>query len=73
MSEMAERKRFLLRIDPGLYAELRAWAAAEFRSVNAQVEFLLRQAVEVRRRGGAGRTRVDGDGEREGAKAARRD
>lgn len=49
---MAARKPFLLRIDPALWAELEAWAQAELRSVNGQIEYLLRQAV-VKRRGGA--------------------
>lgn len=44
-----ERKAFLLRIDPKLWAELEAWAADELRSVNGQVEFILRQAVLKRR------------------------
>jgi hypothetical protein len=44
-----ERKAFLLRIDPKLWAELEAWAADELRSVNGQVEFILRQAVQKRR------------------------
>jgi hypothetical protein len=48
---MAERKRFLLRISPELYAELEKWAADEFRSVNAQIEFLLQRSVNDRRRG----------------------
>ncbi|MGA8941307.1 MAG: toxin-antitoxin system HicB family antitoxin [Thermoactinomyces sp.] len=39
------KKRFLLRIDHALYSSLEKWAADEFRSVNAQIEFLLRQAV----------------------------
>jgi hypothetical protein len=47
---MKSRKSFPLRIDPALYAELEAWAQQEFRSVNGQIEFLLRQAV-LRRRG----------------------
>jgi hypothetical protein len=38
---MAERKRYLLRIDPRLYAVLERWAADELRSVNAQIEMLL--------------------------------
>jgi hypothetical protein len=42
---MAERKAFLLRIDPRLWAELEAWAADELRSVNGQIEYVLRQAV----------------------------
>lgn len=47
---MSARKQFLLRIDPKLWAELERWAADELRSVNAQVEWLLREAV--RRRAG---------------------
>jgi hypothetical protein len=50
---MAERKAFLLRIDPGLWAELEAWAADELRSVNGQIEYVLKQAV-MKRKGGAG-------------------
>jgi hypothetical protein len=46
---MAERKSFLLRIDPGLWAELEAWAADELRSVNGQIEYLLKQAVTKRK------------------------
>jgi hypothetical protein len=42
---MASRKPFLLRIDPALWADLEAWAQAELRSVNGQIEYLLRQAV----------------------------
>ena len=42
---MAERKSFLLRIPPELYAALEKWAADELRSVNAQIEYLLSQAV----------------------------
>lgn len=45
-----ERKAFLLRIDPELWADLEAWAADELRSVNGQVEYLLRQAVQKRKR-----------------------
>ncbi len=43
------RKSFLLRIDPALWAELEAWAADELRSVNGQIEYLLRQAVQKRK------------------------
>ncbi|HUB81707.1 MAG TPA: hypothetical protein VMB03_23070 [Bryobacteraceae bacterium] len=46
---MAERKSFLIRIDPALWAELEAWAQDELRSVNGQIEYLLRQAVEKRK------------------------
>jgi hypothetical protein len=48
---MAERKSFLLRIDPALWADLEAWAQDELRSVNGQIEYLLRQAV-AKRKGG---------------------
>ena len=42
---MAARKSFLLRIDPALFTELERLAQADLRSVNAQVEFLLRDAM----------------------------
>lgn len=42
---MPEKKRFLLRIDEGLYAVLEKWAADELRSVNAQIEYLLKEAA----------------------------
>jgi hypothetical protein len=45
-----DRKAFLLRIDSKLWAELEAWAGDELRSVNGQIEFLLRQAVQQRRK-----------------------
>jgi hypothetical protein len=45
-----DRKAFLLRIDPKLWDELEAWAADELRSVNGQVEFLLRDAVRRRKK-----------------------
>jgi hypothetical protein len=48
-----ERKTFLLRIDPKLWAELEAWAQSELRSVNGQIEYLLRAAVQ-KRKGGLG-------------------
>lgn len=47
---MAARKAFPLRIDPKLFEELRAWAEADFRSVNGQIEFLLRNAVRKRKK-----------------------
>lgn len=46
---MAEKKAFLLRIDPGVWAELERLAQSELRSVNSQVEFLLRDALARRR------------------------
>ncbi len=42
---MAERKAYLLRIDPELWAEIERLAQAELRSVNGQVEYLLREAL----------------------------
>jgi hypothetical protein len=46
-----ERKPFLLRIDPELWADLEQWAQDELRSVNGQIEYLLRQAIQKRRGG----------------------
>jgi hypothetical protein len=40
-----DKKAFLLRIDPQLWAELERLATSELRSVNAQVEFLLRESL----------------------------
>jgi len=48
---MMARKQFLLRIDADLWRELEKWAADDLRSVNAQVEWLLREAVRSRRGG----------------------
>ena len=47
---MAQRKPFLLRMDPALWAELEAWAQAELRSVNGQIELVLKQALDKRKR-----------------------
>jgi len=41
----AERKKLLLRLDPAVHDALARWAAAELRSTNAQIEFLLRRAL----------------------------
>ena len=41
-----ERKAFLLRLDPALHDALQRWAGAELRSVNAQIEFLLRRSLQ---------------------------
>ena len=38
---MPENKRFLLRLDPGLFNALRRWADDDMRSINAQIEYLL--------------------------------
>jgi hypothetical protein len=42
---MAERKAFLLRIDPGVLEDVQRWANDDLRSLNAQIEFLLRRAL----------------------------
>ena len=57
-----EKKAFLLRIDPDLWAELERLAAQELRSVNGQIEYLLREALAQRGRlpQAAGRTRKPG-------------
>ncbi len=47
---MEERKSFLLRVSPELWREIEAWAQEELRSVNGQIEYLLRQAVQQRRK-----------------------
>ena len=63
---MAERKAFLLRVDPALYAVLEKWAADELRSVNAQIEYLLTDAA---RR--AGRAPARGPAERDPYRSGR--
>jgi hypothetical protein len=40
-----ERKKLLLRLDPAVHDAIARWAAAELRSTNAQIEFLLRRAL----------------------------
>ncbi|WP_125610658.1 Arc family DNA-binding protein [Specibacter cremeus] len=42
---MTERKQLLLRLDPAVHDAIARWAAGEFRSVNAQIEILLRDAL----------------------------
>jgi len=42
---LSAEKRFLLRLDPRVYRALRRWADDELRSVNGQIEFLLRRAL----------------------------
>jgi hypothetical protein len=65
-----ERKPFLLRLDPATMAALRAWAGDDLRSLNGQIEFLLRRALREagrlpapRGRGGAPGPAID-DGDR---------
>jgi hypothetical protein len=42
---MEEKKRFLLRLDPADYDALEKWSADELRSVNSQIEFILKEAL----------------------------
>ncbi len=46
----SNKKQFLLRLDPKLWAELEAIAAQELRSVNAQIEYMLRDGMKKHRR-----------------------
>ena len=67
---MPERKAFLMRIDPDLYEALSRWAVDELRSLNGQIEYLLRQATvqsgRAPRRGGTAHLdRAKGGGSRE--------
>ena len=62
-----ERKQVLLRLDPAVHAAIARWAADDLRSVNAQIEVLLRRALDDAGRGvkaapmrGRGRPRKDG-------------
>jgi hypothetical protein len=57
---VSEREAFLLRIDPRVLDALRRWARDDLRSVNAQIEFLLRRALRD-----AGRLPSDGSGRRD--------
>ena len=43
---MPERKPFLLRVDPALLESVQRWANDDLRSLNAQIEFLLRRALQ---------------------------
>lgn len=50
MSEK-DKKAFVLRINPALLKEIEQWAANEFRSTNGQIEYLLNEAVKVKKKG----------------------
>lgn len=47
---MPDKKGFPLRLDPEIYDALQRWAASEFRSVNGQIEYLLRCALQDAKR-----------------------
>jgi hypothetical protein len=59
-----DKKAFLLRIDPALWAEIERLAAQELRSANAQVEYLLREGLARRGRGKSGAAAPAADDER---------
>ena len=60
---MAEKKKFLLRLDPDLFNALERWASDELRSANAQIEFVLKDAVKRAKREKAlgGQTDIETD------------
>ena len=47
---MAQKKAIILRIDPNLWEDLNIWAKDELRSLNGQVEYVLREAVRKRKK-----------------------
>jgi hypothetical protein len=47
---MAEKKAFILRINPEVLKEIETWAADEFRSTNGQIEYLLQQILNERKK-----------------------
>jgi hypothetical protein len=49
---MAEKKAFILRINPDVLKEIEIWAADEFRSTNGQIEYLLQQVLHERKKSG---------------------
>lgn len=55
---MAEKKPFALRINPRILAGMQRWADDDLRSLNAQIEFVLREALRK-----AGRLKHEGDDE----------
>ncbi len=56
---MPQRKSFLLRLPPDLMEDLNRWAKDDLRSLNAQIEYLLREALRRRRRRVDERVRED--------------
>lgn len=47
---MAEKKAFVLRVNPDMLKEIEGWAESEFRSTNGQIEYLLQQALNARKK-----------------------
>ncbi|MEO5989680.1 MAG: hypothetical protein ABIU54_12810 [Candidatus Eisenbacteria bacterium] len=52
---MTERKPFLLRIDPAVLDALQSWAVDDLRSLNAQIEFVLRRSLQAEGRAPGGK------------------
>ena len=46
------KKQMIVRLSPGLWNDIAAWAEDEFRSINGQVEYLLSECVKYRKNGG---------------------
>ncbi|MCA1008246.1 hypothetical protein LCL87_21265 [Rhodococcus hoagii] len=59
---MVERKKVLLRLDPAVHDALARWASDELRSTNAQIEFLLRRALDDAGRAPSNAERMRGPG-----------
>ena len=51
VNTMAEKKAFVLRINPEVLKDLERWAADEFRSTNGQIEYLLQKALQEHKKG----------------------
>ena len=64
---MAQRKAFLLRLDPTTHEALQRWADADLRSLNAQIEFLLRRALREAGRWPTSPGKASGDGDTSGS------
>jgi hypothetical protein len=56
---VAERKAFLLRLDPAVHAAVQRWAEDDLRSLNGQIEYLVREALGRAGRLGSGAARQD--------------
>ncbi len=59
MADKKDRKSYLLRIDESLWDDLNRWANSEFRSVNGQIELVLKRAVEEWKKGHGNRSGED--------------
>ena len=58
---MAEKKAFVLRINPDMLKEIESWAAEEVRSTNGQIEYLMQQALHARKKGSSKKKKEDSD------------